>query len=83
MYVHSAHNPAVHLGPSVLEVVAAFLPSASRLQPPHLRNHRVTRIYCQTPPGPVYAGCLQLLEKETLWDLVFPHSVPSFWEKHR
>lgn len=40
MYVHSVQSPAVHLGPSVLEAVAAFLPSASHLQPPHLRTHK-------------------------------------------
>lgn len=65
MYVHSVQSPAVHLGPSVLELKAAFLPSASHLQPPHLRTYRVTRLYCQTPPGPVCAGCSQLLQKET------------------
>lgn len=55
MYVHSVHNPAVHLHPSALEVVSAFLPSASHLQPPHLRTHKFTRLYHQSPPGPVYA----------------------------
>lgn len=52
------------------EVLAAFLSSVSHLHSPHLRTHKIARLYCHPPPGPVYAVCSQLLGEETWWDLV-------------